>query len=254
MTFKTVANAAAIIGGIAALVRAKYPSMTNRQVMDRIIQTSGDTCGMPVAWHRLANAVAAVGGICYNRQIAGPTELQAQSTTTGYFCAYPSGGAAPLTYLWTNGATGQCSTYSFPRGSYTASVVVTVTDPATQQTESSVAKSVKVTYRALEGVTIAGPTSISKGQVGTWTASPVWGAPQFNYKWYVNGTLVQQGVDASVYSRTGTGVQFNLQVTVTDAINATATSTITVGVGSGSGGCTKTPCPTSVDPGVVAGL
>lgn len=58
-------GATGVVGGGAALVRARYGGMTNRAVMDRLMATSGSACGAPTAWRdRMVNAVAAVGGIC----------------------------------------------------------------------------------------------------------------------------------------------------------------------------------------------
>jgi hypothetical protein len=65
-------GATGLVGGVATLVRAKTPSLTNRQVMDRIIQTSGSLCGGPHAWRDdMVNASAAVGGPCVWR-LVGP--------------------------------------------------------------------------------------------------------------------------------------------------------------------------------------
>jgi hypothetical protein len=58
-------GATGLIGGVAALVRARNSGLTNRQVMDHIIQTSGSRCGAPNAWRLdMVNASAAVGGPC----------------------------------------------------------------------------------------------------------------------------------------------------------------------------------------------
>ena len=58
-------GATGFVGGVAALVRARNPQLTARQAMDRIIYTSGSTCGAPYAWRQsMINVSAAVGGPC----------------------------------------------------------------------------------------------------------------------------------------------------------------------------------------------
>lgn len=58
-------GATGIVGGIAALVRGRLPRLDPREIMDRLIQTSGGICGAPHSWREsMINASAAAGGPC----------------------------------------------------------------------------------------------------------------------------------------------------------------------------------------------
>lgn len=75
--------ATGIVGGIATLVRAYNPQLTNRQAMDRLIRTSGSTCGAPHAWtEAMVNASAAVGGPCVY-YLLGPSTYYIHDNTLG---------------------------------------------------------------------------------------------------------------------------------------------------------------------------
>jgi serine protease len=130
--------AAAIVGGVAALVRARYPYMTNLQAMQRIVQTSGTLCGAPLVWRDiLINAEAAVGGICvpwgrptgpyqvwFDHQASGDTR-QSQSQQ---YCIYPTGGTGSLEIMWANGELANCHSVTFYRGTYSTVVSVSIRD------------------------------------------------------------------------------------------------------------------------------
>lgn len=131
-------GATPIVGGVAALVRARYPYMTNIQVMRRLMDTSGRRCGGNLVWRdMLVNAEAAVGGICFvDSNWHGPNEIvfstgwpdQVQETYT----VVATGGNGPLTYQWsTNPSTGPSATYTFsklPGQDYTQAISVTIRD------------------------------------------------------------------------------------------------------------------------------
>lgn len=132
-------NATGVVGGVAALVRARYPGWSNLQVTDRLIQMSDTTCGMPKAFHRLVNAAAAVSGFCVS-SMHGPTAIhvggstpESQSVTIGYDVQV-RGGVGPFTYRWVeSSSTGPNANITFwsyggaPR-TYLASVNISVTD------------------------------------------------------------------------------------------------------------------------------
>ena len=108
--------ASAVVTGIAALVRSRYPLMLNVDVMNRLKATSGLACGMPSALEqKLVNAVAAVGGLCVphisGSNAVGVTASQPSATTT--YSVSPSGGDGPYEYRWSNGSTGPTATYTF---------------------------------------------------------------------------------------------------------------------------------------------
>lgn len=118
-------GAAASISGIAALVRSRYPWMTNVQIRDRLKWASlhpeyksYDTGYGPV------NAYKAVGGFYFlgivNPGFASPNqtvEVQADPKGDG-----------PFTYQWNNRTTGQTASYTAGASGSTLHVQVTVTD------------------------------------------------------------------------------------------------------------------------------
>lgn len=75
---------AGVVGGVAALVRARYLYMNNQAVMDRLISTSGGECAglNGAAWRdAVVNAYAALGGICITRGVS--QVVNNTSTQTG---------------------------------------------------------------------------------------------------------------------------------------------------------------------------
>ncbi|MCC6929323.1 MAG: S8 family serine peptidase [Gemmatimonadaceae bacterium] len=57
-------SATGLVGGVAALVRARYPTWTSSQVRSRLVNTAGIACGASTSFGPIVNAEAAVGGIC----------------------------------------------------------------------------------------------------------------------------------------------------------------------------------------------
>ncbi len=147
-------NATAIVGGIAALVRARYPEMHNWEVLDRLVATSDTLCGLPKTWHRLVNAGAAVGGLCvpksavYGSSAVGLTISQPYKEAT--YTVNFSGGIGPFAYRWSNGASTQTATYSFDLPStyesYTVDIWVEVTDLGNPADVELRTKRVQVNY------------------------------------------------------------------------------------------------------------
>lgn len=132
-------NATGIIGGVAALVRARFPYWSNAQVTDRLIQMSDTTCGMPKAFHRLVNAAAAVSGFCVGN-MHGPTAIGVGGTTqesqsvTIWYSVQVRNGVGPYSYHWvrsnSTGPSAPITFYSYGgAGGYrTTSVTVSITD------------------------------------------------------------------------------------------------------------------------------
>jgi subtilase family protein len=124
----------AVIAGIAALVVQRYPGIRNSDVETVLRNTAGARCGMPPAWDPLlVNAEAAVGGLCWNKHISGPTFISWGSGDTEPYkdVAYSvtlSGGIGPIEITWSSGAVGPTAIYRWPRGTYIADVAVTVRD------------------------------------------------------------------------------------------------------------------------------
>jgi hypothetical protein len=86
-------GATGVVGGIAALIRARNPLFNRHQVIDRIVRTNGASCGASDVWRdNMINASAAVGGPCVQR-MSGPTTV----FTNGNPIAFQS--AVPFTVL-----------------------------------------------------------------------------------------------------------------------------------------------------------
>lgn len=128
-------NATAVVAGIAALVRERYPTWTNDSVYARIKNTAGVRCGR-VNWADVVNAEAAVGGLCvYGGRIIGTdmigftsTGPDAEQSQTATFNVSVTGGSGNYHIEWHLGQTGPSATYTFPRGTYEQSIYVTITD------------------------------------------------------------------------------------------------------------------------------
>lgn len=115
-------GATPIVGGVAALVRARYPYMTSIQVMRRLIDTSGRRCGGNLVWRDImVNAEAAVGGPCLvNGAISGVTQVVFNAGMSDAFEAdfsvQVTGGNGPISYEWIgNASTGPTAMYNFPK-------------------------------------------------------------------------------------------------------------------------------------------
>jgi subtilase family protein len=128
-------NATAVVAGVAALVRERYPTWTNQQVYARIKNTAGVACGRP-NWADVVNAEAAVGGLCvYGGGIIGTDMVsftdagpEAEQSQTHSFYVSVTGGSGNYHIEWTLGQTGTNATYTFPRGTYDQVIEVTITD------------------------------------------------------------------------------------------------------------------------------
>jgi hypothetical protein len=136
-----------IAGGIAVLVRSRFPQESNASVMRRLISTSGDHCHDHLYHWRnsMVNASAAMGALCVPPPF-GPTGVNltyTEPTTTATYCANPSGAGGAYTYYWGNAAhsTTRCATFTLAlRGDlkdYRAFVGVTVTETATGEVEKN---------------------------------------------------------------------------------------------------------------------
>jgi len=101
-----------IIGGIATLVRSRYPSMTNRDVMNRLMATAGVWCAgnnQPAWRDAIVNAYAALGGICIQGSPIGPSQVifypgsRADSVIT--YAVHVSQGMGQISIRWMTGET-----------------------------------------------------------------------------------------------------------------------------------------------------
>jgi hypothetical protein len=136
-----------IVGGIAALVRSRFPLESNRSIVQRLIGTSGNGChDHPYHWRNsMVNASAAAGALCVPPPsgVTGVNLTYTEPTTTATYCANPHGAGGSYTYYWGNAAhsTSRCATFTLAlRGDlkdYRAFVGVTVTDAVTGEIEQN---------------------------------------------------------------------------------------------------------------------
>lgn len=140
-------NASGIVAGVAALVRSRYPHLTNEQVRARVRNGAKDL-GMigrdSYYGYGVVNAYAAVGGFYKSTLLAANWHDECTATTnpartclltytrTACFtesfrvAAYGDG---PFTYRWSNGGTSDRTTMTLcPSYGYDDSLQVTVTD------------------------------------------------------------------------------------------------------------------------------
>ncbi|MEW6469046.1 MAG: gliding motility-associated C-terminal domain-containing protein [Bacteroidota bacterium] len=141
--------------------------------------------------------------------ITGSSVPAACTSATGTATANPSGGAAPYSYSWNNGQTGQTAS-NLIAGTYT----VTVTDVnGCTQTQT-----VTVTSGNPLTLTASSTPSACNASTGTATASPANGTMPYTYSWS-NGQA----------SATATGLPpGTYTVVVTDANGCSQTQTVSV--------------------------
>ena len=123
--------------GVAALIRAHSPSLTNAQVYDRIRNTAGTACGKATSFGPIINAEAAVGGLCvlYGK-VLGPVQItfdraaygDTRTSQTATYSVNVSGGVGPTVMDWRSTGSG---VRTFLRGTYTTRVMMTVRDAGT---------------------------------------------------------------------------------------------------------------------------
>jgi gliding motility-associated-like protein len=139
------------------------------------------------------------------------TNVLCFGNSTGAINATPSGGTAPYTYSWSNGATTQNLT-AIPSGSYT----VTVTDANGCTATATVV--ITEPAAALAATTTQVMIACFGGNTGSVNMTPTGGTAPYTYVW-TGGSTAQSaiGVPAGTYS-----------VTVTDANGCTTTVTATI--------------------------
>ncbi len=129
VTIMASSNAAGVVGGMAALVWNRYPTMSRDQVRQRLESMasyglSGNKDGD--IGYGIVNAYRAVGGF-YDLRIDGPTCLGAYEADEVTLTAMPYGDG-PFTYKWHDGQTGKSATFPAPAPGETAEYLVYVTD------------------------------------------------------------------------------------------------------------------------------
>jgi hypothetical protein len=97
--------ATALVGGVAALVNQKYPSLSNAQISARLTSTAREHCGPDHAGIvGIINAEAALGGLCIPPgQFAEPTFHFFPGSPSSHVHNYSfqhSGGVTPVATVW----------------------------------------------------------------------------------------------------------------------------------------------------------
>jgi hypothetical protein len=135
--FSNSSSATAMVSGVAALVRSRYPLWSADSVRRRLRNTAGTACGPATTFGPIVNAEAAVGGLCvpHGRPIGSPTLTfdrraygDRRTSATQTYCTYPTGGNGPIEILWGNGSGANCRSVTFVRGNYTQRVSVQLRD------------------------------------------------------------------------------------------------------------------------------
>jgi hypothetical protein len=104
-------GASAVVAGVAGLIRSHEPWLTNRQVMDRLLNTRGDRCWNPPPQFQndMINAWAALGGMCVPPGPVGPSQVifypgsRVDSVIT--YSVRVSQGVGPISFRWMTGET-----------------------------------------------------------------------------------------------------------------------------------------------------
>ncbi|HFA51197.1 MAG TPA: T9SS type A sorting domain-containing protein [Bacteroidetes bacterium] len=174
---------------------------------------SGLAAGTYTATVTDANGCNDVGSVTINNGAgvalsASATNVSCNGGSDGTASATPSGGTAPFSYLWSNGATTQAVT-GLAAGSY--SVVVTDANGCTASANATVVQPSAMSVN----VTGTNPTT---GSTGSATANATGGTPPYSFVWNIGATSQTiANLPAGTYS-----------VTVADANGCTQTGSITL--------------------------
>ncbi|MDB5234507.1 MAG: hypothetical protein JWR44_1500 [Hymenobacter sp.] len=158
-----------------------------------------------------ASAQATVGQATVLTAVASKTDASCYGTSTGSASVAPSGGTAPYTYLWSNGATSQ-SISGLAAGTY--SVVVTDASGCTASCSATVGQPA-----LLRGTLAKTDVSCYDASNGTLTLTVGGGTAPFTYNW---------GGGVTTQNRTGLAAG-TYTVTITDANGCSAAASATIG-------------------------
>ncbi len=177
---------------------------------------SGLAAGTYFATATDANACTSTGSVV----ISAPAQLVATVSGTNVLCnsgtsgtasVAASGGTAPFTFSWSNGAT-TATISGLVAGTYSAT--------ATDANGCTATGSVTISQPTALAVSVSG-TPATNGNDGTTTATPTGGTPAYSYLWSNGGTTQTiSGLVAGTYSNT-----------TTDANGCTATGSVTIAGG-----------------------
>lgn len=139
-----------------------------------------------------------------------PTPAPCFGQSSGYISTAVSGGTAPFTYLWSNGATTQ-SLSNIPAGTYTVTVTSSGGGSSTATTTVSQPPALNASISSTNVLCFGGNT-------GSATITASGGTPAYTYLWNTGQTSSSIG---------GLGVG-NYSVTVTDANGCTSIRTVSI--------------------------
>lgn len=139
--------ATAVISGVAALVRARFPFYNNEQVRYQLTRRTLQMCETRQDWKPVVDALAAVGSFCGTHLIGSLplVTFQCKYSPAQVVTVYTDMllGQNPFTFAWSSGSTQQSATYvvSPPQGSEglwynTTNVALSVTDTMSGETRS----------------------------------------------------------------------------------------------------------------------
>jgi len=119
-------GATAVVSGIAALIWSRYPDASRDWVRNRL-RASGHIAPYHnnTVGYGVPNAMKAVGGM-YAVRTDGPFWVDPYSTFT--VTANPSGGTGPFSYIWSNGATTQSTSFTAGMSGTAVAYSLQVTD------------------------------------------------------------------------------------------------------------------------------
>jgi Subtilase family len=240
--------AAPHVTGVAALIKAKYPTWTNQQIVNHLFATAEDrgVIGRDDYYgYGIVRALPATSPVSV--YISGPSTISTAGTYTWY--ANPSGGNGTFTYSWEYRVQGGtwtpvgcgCASYSrsVAAGNPDFELRVTVTSGGASASDTHLVD-VAIPTGTL-GVTISGPTYVIGGSSNTWTANPTGGNGIYTYQWQysLNGSTWTNGATTKSYTRT-VGLYTTalyLRVTVTSNGASVTSATYFVEVEPRDSGC-----------------
>jgi Subtilase family len=112
-------GATAVVTGVAALVRSRFPFLNAPDVYARIKSYAGSTCGIHTTFGPVVNALPAVGSFCDELPIAGPGSVWFESSTDAPQTLplhAPSLMGNPAGFQWSDGSTVQSRSFTVEPG------------------------------------------------------------------------------------------------------------------------------------------
>ncbi|HEU0014185.1 MAG TPA: S8 family serine peptidase [Longimicrobium sp.] len=215
------------VAGVAALIKSKYPTWTNTQIVNHLFNTAEDlgAAGKDVYFgYGLVRARAAVTPVCTT--ISGPASITTAGTYT--WTASACGGNGTYTYqwqyrtqgsaTWTNVGTNSSSySRSVAAGDADFELRVTVTSGGVSASDTHLVD-VNIPGGTLT-VSVSGSDYLMNGESGSWEAIVTGGTGTYSYQWQyrteITSTWTNVGTNSPFYSRAAGIRSFYVRVTVT---------------------------------------